>query len=99
MYKEYGQMAPNTKERIASSMQRTAKYGAWFGEGHTLNFNAFLEGSVQTNTRAEPTMAIEVHRLMPKTIETQLCVDSQMVLDGAMLWLEGWRRRGWKMKQ
>ena len=32
-------------------------------------------------------------------MELQLCVDSQLVTDGATLWLEGWRRRGWKTKK
>ena len=72
-----------------------AGYSAWFGEGHTLNVSDPLEGSVQTNNRAELTAAIEVLRSVPKTMETQLSVDSQLMT----LWLEGRGRRGWKTKQ
>ena len=72
-----------------------AGYGAWFGEGHALNFSAPLQGSLQTNNRAELTAAIEALKQAPRTTELQLCVDSQLVTDGATLWLEGWRRRGW----
>ena len=35
----------------------------------------------------------------PRTTELQLCVDSQLVTDGATLWLAGWKRRGWKTKK
>ena len=67
-----------------------AGYGSWFGEGHALNFAAPLEGRVQTNNWAELTVAIEVLMLIPKTTDTQLCVDSELVTDGATLCLEGW---------
>ena len=58
-----------------------------------------MQGSIQTNDRAELTAAIDVLKLAPRTTERQLCVDSQLVTDGATLWLEGWRRRGWKTKK
>ena len=66
-----------------------AGYGAWFGAGHALNFSAPLKGNLQTNNRAELTAAIEVLKIAPQTTELQLCVDSQLVTDGATLWLEG----------
>ena len=37
--------------------------------------------------------AIEVLRLAPRTTELQLCVASQLVTDGATLWLGGWRTK------
>ena len=40
-----------------------AGYGAWFGEGHALNFSAPLQGSLQTDNRGELTAAIEVLKL------------------------------------
>ena len=43
--------------------------------------------------------AIEGLGLVPRTTELQLCVDSQLVTDGATLWLAGWKRRGWKTKK
>ena len=43
--------------------------------------------------------AIEVLGLVPRSTELQLCVDSQLVTDGATLWLAGWKRRGWKTKK
>ena len=68
-----------------------AWYGAWVGEGHALNFSAPLGGSVRTNNWAELMAAIEVLGLVSKTTEIQLCVDPQLVADGATLWLEGCR--------
>ena len=79
--------------------RQCAGYGAWFGEGHARNFSAPLQGNLQTNNRADLTAAIEVLKIAPQTTELQLCVDSQLVTDGATLWLEGWRRRGWKTKK
>ena len=66
-----------------------AGYGAWFGDGHTLDFGAPLEGSVQTNSQAELTADIEALRLVLKTADTRLCVHSQLMTEGATLWLEG----------
>ena len=51
-----------------------ARCRTWFAEGHTLNFGAPLEGSVQTSNQAELTAVIEGLRLVPKTTEAQLCV-------------------------
>ena len=42
-----------------------------WGRTH-LNFSAPLEGCVQTNNWAEPTAAIEVLRLVPKTMDTHI---------------------------
>ena len=38
-------------------------------------------------------------KLVPPMTEIQLCAESQLVTDGATLWLGGWRRRRWKTKK
>ena len=86
-------------QQIGVDRKKYAGYGAWFREGHALNFSTPLQGSLQTNRRAELAATIEVLKLAPQTTELQLCVDSQLVTDGATLWLEGWKRRGWKTKK
>ena len=73
-----------------------AGYGVWFREGHTLNYRAPLRGGVQTNNRAEMAAAIHALEVTPRTVELQICVDSQLVTDGVTKWLEGWKRRSWK---
>ena len=76
-----------------------AGFGVWFGDGHALNYRAKLQGLPQTNNRAEMKAAIHALVVTPKTVPLQLCVDSQLVTDGVTLWLQGWKRRGWKTKQ
>ena len=46
-------------------------------------------------------MKAVIHALTstPATVHLQLCVDSQLLTDGVTLWLQGWKRRGWKTKQ
>ena len=76
-----------------------AGYGVWFGGGHALNYKSKLEGLLQTNNRAEMSAAIHALRVTPPGVALQLWVDSQLVTDGVTMWLEGWKRRGWKTKQ
>ena len=57
-----------------------------------------LRGRLHTNKPAS-SASIEVLRLVPETTHLQLCVDFQLVTDGATLWLTGSKIRGWKRKQ
>ena len=86
-------MAPNRKDG-----KQCARYGAWFREGHTLNFSAPLEGSIHTNNRVELMAAIEVFRLVAKTTDTQLCVDSQLVTGPRYGWKDGTGKDGKRNK-
>ena len=70
-------------QQAGTDGRQYAGYGAWFGEGHALNFSAPLQGQPQTNNRAEMMAAIEVLGLVPRSTELQLCVDSQLVTDVA----------------
>ena len=64
-----------------------------------MHFIAPLRGGLQTNKRAEFSAPMEVLRTVPGDTYLQLCVDSQLVTDGATSWPGGWRTRGWKTKQ
>ena len=53
-------------QQAGTDGRQYAGYGAWFGEGHALNFSAPLQGHQQTNNRAEMMAAIEVLGLVPR---------------------------------
>ena len=76
-----------------------AGYGVWFGERHALNHCDRLPGGLQTNNRAQVQACIYTLRVTPTHTPIQLDVDSQLVTDGATLWLQGWTRRKWRTKQ
>ena len=73
-----------------------AGYGVWYGEGSRMNESGPIEGSRQTNNRAEMMACILALEEVPAEAHLQLCVDSQLVTDGMTLWIGDWRRRGWK---
>ena len=75
-----------------------AGYGVWFGDQHALNHCGALPGLVQTKNRAELQACIHA-RVTPWHVPLQLCANPQLVTDGATLWLPGWIRRIWMMKQ
>lgn len=49
-----------------------------------------------TNNRMEMTAAIEALRQTPEGAVIQLTTDSQYLKNGITIWIEGWKRRGWR---
>jgi len=52
-----------------------------------------------TNNRMELTAAIEALRSLPDRSKVQMFTDSSYLLNGATVWLKGWKDRGWKRKE
>jgi ribonuclease HI len=52
-----------------------------------------------TNNRMELTAAIEALRLLPEGSQVQMVTDSSYLLNGASVWMKGWKARGWKRKE
>ena len=75
-----------------------AGYGIWAGEDSPLNRAAPLEGTVQTNNRAELTAVIEALRMVPRDSLVQIVSDSSYVVSGVSDWAKGWKDRGWARK-
>lgn len=49
-----------------------------------------------TNNRMELTAAIEALAALKQTCDVVLTTDSQYVRQGITLWLDGWKKKGWK---
>ncbi len=51
-----------------------------------------------TNNKMEMTSVIEALRLLKEPCNVRAHVDSQYVKNGITVWIEGWKRKGWKTK-
>jgi len=51
-----------------------------------------------TNNRMEMTAAIEALNSLKKPCTVEVHTDSEYVRKGITLWLDGWKKRGWKRK-
>jgi ribonuclease HI len=49
-----------------------------------------------TNNRMELTAAIKGLEALSRSCQVHLYTDSQYVKNGMTLWIEGWKKRGWK---
>jgi ribonuclease HI len=49
-----------------------------------------------TNNRMELTAAIEGLRAIKEPCEVEVITDSQYVKNGITIWIQGWKRNGWK---
>lgn len=52
--------------------------------------------TVTTNNRMELTAVIEALRILESTSRIRLFIDSQYVKNGINLWIENWKKTGWK---
>ncbi|XP_043662185.1 ribonuclease H1 isoform X1 [Drosophila teissieri] len=76
-----------------------AGYGVYFGKNHQLNAGKPVEGRV-TNNVGEIQAAIHAIKTAIDLGIQKLCVrtDSQFLINSITLWVEGWKKRGWKLK-
>jgi ribonuclease HI len=49
-----------------------------------------------TNNRMELSAALNGLRALPDTAEVCVVTDSQLMVNSMTVWLEGWKRKGWK---
>lgn len=70
-----------------------AGWGVYFGEGDARNIFGKLQGTPQTNQRAELQAAL--YALVNTHGQTILYTDSNYVKKGCNEWLPGWKKRGW----
>ncbi|XP_017078223.1 ribonuclease H1 [Drosophila eugracilis] len=76
-----------------------AGYGVYFGKDHQLNAGKPVEGRA-TNNVGEIQAAIHAIKTALDLGIKKLCIstDSQFLLNSITLWVPGWKRRGWKLK-
>ncbi|CAE8618581.1 unnamed protein product, partial [Polarella glacialis] len=73
---------------------RRAGYGAYWADGHALNFSLALEGWAQTNNRAELMAVIQTIEQEGRPLEIR--TDSRYVRNGALFHIASWRESGWR---
>ncbi|CAE8633519.1 unnamed protein product [Polarella glacialis] len=73
---------------------RRAGYGAYWADGHALNFSLALEGWAQTNNRAELMAVIQTIEQEGRPLEIR--TDSRQVHNGALFHIASWRESGWR---
>ena len=60
------------------------------------NVSETLQGSRQTNQRAELTAILRALELVPRNRNVVIVTDSQYAINCVKDWYENWRRNGWK---
>ncbi|CAE8632175.1 unnamed protein product [Polarella glacialis] len=73
---------------------RKAGYGAYWADGHALNFSLALEGWAQTNNRAELMAVIQTMEQEGRPLEIR--TDSRYGHNGALFHIASWRESGWR---
>ncbi|KAJ8061797.1 hypothetical protein OCU04_009591 [Sclerotinia nivalis] len=73
-----------------------AGYGVFFGDGDERNISAPLEGTPQTNQRAELTAALRALEIVPLDKPIEIITDSNYTINCATVWYKSWEKNGWK---
>lgn len=73
-----------------------AGYGVFFSDGDERNVSAPLEGTPQTNQRAELTAALRALEIVPLDKNIEIITDSNYTINCATVWYKGWEKNGWK---
>lgn len=90
------------KNNQAASLARAA-YACVFPDYPDLNTARHLEGSVQTNNRAEFSALLLAHEMAAKLpsyqsqIPLHIYSDSQLLVNTVNKWMSGWKKNGWKL--
>jgi len=75
-----------------------AGVGVWWGEGHKLNLAQRVAGERETNNVAEiqaATMSIS-QAIGAGITKLQVNTDSQFLINCVTLWMQNWKRNGWR---
>lgn len=72
-----------------------AGVGVYFGSGDRRNISEPLQGSKQTNQRAELTAIIRALEVAPKDRKIVIVSDSKYSIDCVTDWFHNWQRNGW----
>ncbi|KAG2381417.1 hypothetical protein C9374_006406 [Naegleria lovaniensis] len=76
-----------------------AGVGVWFGEDDPLNYSGRLEGTLQSNQRAEiKACSIALKRLPQEFQFVELLTDSNYVIKAMTAWRFVWEKNNWKTK-
>jgi ribonuclease HI len=72
--------------------------GGWAGVFVNGGKRASISGSDKqtTNNRMEMKAAVESLKIIPGSIPLALYTDSSYLKNGATIWIQGWKARGWK---
>lgn len=73
--------------------------GVHFGQNNRFNVSERLEGSPQSNQRAELSAALKAYRIIHsegKGRKYEICTDSSYLIDCLTKWIFSWRRNGWR---
>eukprot|EP00973_Karenia_brevis_P040324 5570592-Karenia_brevis.AAC.1 len=76
---------------------RRAGSGGFWSHRNPKNFSKALPGLVQTNQRAE--LYAVWHALEVEARDLEIRSDSQYVVDGCIMHLRTWQRRGWRSRK
>ena len=72
--------------------------GVYFGRDNRFNVSEPLEGSPQSNQRAELTAVLKAYRIIAsegKGRKYDICTDSNYAIDCLTSWASKWRKNGW----
>ncbi|EAW08019.1 RNA-DNA hybrid ribonuclease [Aspergillus clavatus NRRL 1] len=72
-----------------------AGVGVYFGPGDTRNVSEPLQGSRQTNQRAELTAILRALDIAPRHRDVTIVTDSRYAIDCVTVWFIKWRRNNW----
>lgn len=75
-----------------------AGIGIWFGENHSMNVSAPLDGDIPTNNNAEIQAARMAIELAAKAgiQKLRIFTDSGFMISCATEWMKKWKVNGWK---
>ncbi|TKA48301.1 hypothetical protein B0A55_13642, partial [Friedmanniomyces simplex] len=72
-----------------------AGVGVYFGPGDTRNVSEGLQGTKQTNQRAELTAVLRALEVCPKDRRVVILTDSRYAINCCTEWFQKWRANGW----
>jgi len=73
-----------------------AGVGVYFGDYDPRNVSEALEGTPQTNQRAELTAILRALQIVLKTQSLEIITDSNYSINCSTVWYKTWEKNGWK---
>ncbi|XP_017837505.1 ribonuclease H1 [Drosophila busckii] len=76
-----------------------AGFGVYFGDDHELNAAKPVLGRVTNNVGEIQAAIYAIKTALDLGIEKlSICTDSQFLINSITMWVPGWKRRGWRLK-
>jgi len=76
-----------------------AGVGVFFGFGDKRNVSEALQGTEQTNQRAELTAVLRALQIAPTKAEVHIYTDSRYSISCVTVWYQSWLKNGWQTSQ